>query len=430
MKFAQNRTVLLHSLLALALAALLLMLFVLWFRANYERQAVSVPVADIGRKAPHAFSLSAAYLQQTGHRVQVREGMRFFSSLPAPGSILILRSLPSDTRGELWQRVYNWVEDGGHLILAPSAAAGKSEAAFFARIGAVLQAKESAVCSQKSCSTRSGQQNALQERGSPFLLHATVEAHPLRLSLDAPPRLRLRAPHQAIWRVQGMLQHPGIAPLAAAPVPSRFSPPQADLLQRHSIGSGSITLLSSMQPFMETALEREDNAYFLSAIIRTLEKTGEQRQLWIWLPGRSDSLVKRLLAQYPLFLGSLAVMLLALLFSRQARLGPPLALKTSERRDVLAYFDGAGRFAWRVNRAAGLIKANRDSLSHALQRRRLTQAHPQAGPQSGLAAREDREKQVALQAEVLSSQDLVRVSRAMLQVRQSMRRSKERGRKN
>ena len=173
---------------------------------------------------------------------------------------------------------------------------------------------------------------------------------------------------------------------------------------------------------MGAALEREDNAFFLSALIRNFEKAKAPRQLWIWLPGQSDSLVKRLWTQYPLFLAGLALMLLVLLFSKQARLGPPLALKNSERRDVLAYFDGAGRFAWRLNRAAGLIKANQDNLSRALQRRRSEQA--------GLAVREDREEQVALHGNVQRSQDLVRVSKAMLQVRQSMRRSKKRGRNN
>ncbi|MDO5674057.1 MAG: DUF4350 domain-containing protein [bacterium] len=424
---------LLRSALMLALAALLLTACVLWFRANYEKKAVSVPVVDFSRKAPHAFAFTAAYLQHAGHRVQVREGMRFFSDLPAPGSILILRNLPNDARGELWQRVYNWVKDGGHLVLAPSATVGKSEAAFFARIGAEVLVDESLACTQNSCPTQSKQQNARQEQGGPFLLHATVEAHPLRLSLDAPPRLFLRAPHQATWRVQGMLQYPGIAALAGEPAPSRFSAPQADLLQQHSRGRGSITLLSSMQPFMGAALEREDNAFFLSAIIRNIGGLGAAQHLWFWLPGQSDSLVKRLLAQYPLFLTSLALMLIVLLLSLQARLGPPLALKKSARRDVLAYFDGAGRFAWRVNRAAGLIKANRAELSHALQRRRSTQIGQEAGgQQSNQAAAADKEEQVALHSGVQSSQDLLRVSKAMQQVRlrQFLRSSKKRGRTN
>ena len=423
MKLGKDRSLrLLQSLLILALAALLLTVAGLWFQANYEKKAVSVPVLDFSRKAPHAFALSAAYLQQAGHQVQVREGMRFFSNLPVRGSILILHSLPNDARGELWQRLYNWAQDGGHLILAPSAKVEKSEAAFFARIGAEVLTNEAAICGQEACSAQGRKGKTLQKTDRPFILYSMVEGHQLRLYLEAAPRLRLRSPHQALWRVQGMLQEPGNAFLPAAPVPSFFSATQAEWLQQYSIGSGSITLLSSMQPFMGAALEREDNAFFLSALIRNFEKAKAPRQLWIWLPGQSDSLVKRLWTQYPLFLAGLALMLLVLLFSKQARLGPPLALKNSERRDVLAYFDGAGRFAWRLNRAAGLIKANQDNLSRALQRRRSEQA--------GLAVREDREEQVALHNKVQSSQDLVRVSKAMLQVRQSMRRSKKRGRNN
>lgn len=148
MTFVQNRSVLFRSLLALAMAALLLTVFLLWFRANYEKQAVSVPLIDFTKKQQHAFTLTAAYLHQAGHRVQVRQGMRFFSNLPAPGSILVLRNLPDDARGELWQRLYNWAEDGGHMLLAPSANVSKREAAFLGRIGAeVLPQDGTALCS-------------------------------------------------------------------------------------------------------------------------------------------------------------------------------------------------------------------------------------------------------------------------------------------
>ena len=88
----------------------------------------------------------------------------------------------------------------------------------------------------------------------------------------------------------------------------------------------------------------------------------------LWLPGQgqADSLLRQVLHRYPTTLAGLLLLLAVLIWQRQGRLHPPLPLPEPARRDVLAYFTGAGRFAWRINRAARLLADNQESLAREL----------------------------------------------------------------
>ncbi len=399
----------LRVVLALGLAVLTLALGWFWFQANFEKKAISVQAPTTFRQWRHPLADAADYLRAGGKQAELRQGMYFFDSLPPPGSMLILRHLPADGRGELWGRLSDWVADGGHLVLAPGWQPGGPEAEFFERAGVIVISAEDAACPQ-GCDQ---QENSLDPDSSP-LLHAEVEGYPIRLATeDDMPRLRLRPPHQATWRVRGFLQ-PQASPLVPEnAAPARLVPTSADWLLRVSLGAGSLTVLSGMQPLGRGNLNREDNAFLLSALTR-----GHDR-LWLWALGPSDSLYKQLLVAFPFFLASLALLGLCLLWMQQAQLHPRVVPLPATRRDVLVYFDGAGRFAWRANRAAALIRDNREDLA-----RRLHRCRPQDDTDEKAASADRKfaqEEESALRATVYSLQDLVRVSGAMHALTRGMR---------
>ena len=136
---------------------------------------------------------------------------------------------------------------------------------------------------------------------------------------------------------------------------------QGDWAERFRLGQGRVTILSGIQPFTGEGLGKRDrdNAFLLSALVRG------HKAVCLWLPGQgqADSLLRQVLHRYPTTLAGLLLLLAVLIWQRQSRLHPPLPLPAPARRDVLAYFTGAGRFAWRINRAARLLADNQESLA-------------------------------------------------------------------
>lgn len=395
---------------ALLVVALMAALGWFWFQRNFEKKAVWVQPRTLSQQWRHPLTEAAGYLRASGKRAELRQGMELFDVLPPPGTVLILGVPPADGRGVLWQRLYEWVQAGGHVVFAPSREVEGQEAAFLERLGVELVSAKSAACGQ-SCGPGEEERPSLDRS---LLLDAEVEGYRIRLAIDrAEPRLRLRPPHQASWRVHGFFKPPDPTPGKEA-VPARLVPAGADWLVRLPLGAGSLTVLSGMGIFMHGQLDEEDNAFLLSALARG------HGELWLWVPGVSTSLLKGLIDAVPLFLASLLLLGLCLLWSQQAQLRPRVSPLPPTRRDVLAYFDGAGRFAWRADRATGLIRDNREELTRRLRRHRPQDGMEQmdtGAPPGGLV----QEEKPALHDPVHSLQDLVRVSGAMQALSRGMR---------
>lgn len=201
--------------------------------------------------------------------------------------------------------------------------------------------------------------------------------------------------------------------------PPPLVPAGANLVQRHRVGAGTATLLSSTGVFLHDNLAKEDNAFLLTRILAGIQGGASgPAKVFLWLPdrgGAADSLVRRLVTSLPLTLAVTTLALLLLLWNRQTRLHPPLPLAMPARRDVLEYFTGSGRFAWRVNRARRLLAGNREALARHPARRGGPAA---ASPEDGrLRSAEERARAedlaLALDRPVNNEMDLVQVSRAM-----------------
>ena len=373
-----------------AIAALLLALaagFTLWFRANYEKRPMFVPVIDKPREERHNFTTAAAFLRASGLDVRVRRDLRFFGRLPEPDELLIVHKLPPE--GPLRRNLFAWVEAGGRLVCDA---------------GEVLRDDGR----DTDLSRRLGIRRAgLGIPGSPpvQLLHAEPAGRPVRLDLGSfGQAVRVAPPFRPLWRLQGLVEWRTRFARSLPPLPSRFGAEPRDWALRMPLGRGAVTVLGDFSPLVGEALGRADNAFLLSELVRGHERVR------LWLPGREASLVQRLFKGFPLFLGALALLAFALLWSRQMRLHPPIPLPVAARRDVLAYFEAAGRFAWRVNRADGLIRANREHLAGLLKQRpgRMDNLPESEKPR----LLEDR--RLALDSPVATPHDLVRQTRALV----------------
>ena len=396
------------------LALLPLLLAVLWFRANYEKKAVQVQ--DRSGREQSAFAASAAYLRATGHEVAEREGLRFFASLPEPDTTLMLYALPTSGRDGLHLRLLGWVARGGHLIVpAPAEPLSPQQKNFLRRVGAVRFSGDKA-----------------PGRGD-LLLRGTVLGQPVILDIGSPPSLAPQPPFLPEWRLDGELMrdcdqhhsHQGCYEWMGMPPPFGPNPvfrSQGDWAERFRLGQGRVTLLSGIQPFTGEGLGKRDrdNAFLLSALVRG------HKAVCLWLPGQgqADSLLRQLLHRYPTTLAGLLLLLAVLIWQRQSRLHPPLPLPEPARRDVLAYFTGAGRFAWRINRAARLLADNQESL--ARERRLQSGRNPRddGAPGAQLSESGSRSPAGAAPGPVVQNEDeLLRLSQDMFRLKQSLRRA-------
>lgn len=381
------------------LLALLAAGFTLWFRANYEKRPVFAPVPDKTRHERHDFTALAAYLRALGLETRVRRDLRFFARLPEPGELLIARKLPPE--GPLRQNLFDWVAAGGRLVCAAG--------------DALRDDGRDSDASRLLGLRRAG----LGIPGSPpgQWLRADLDGQALRLELGAySPAVQVAPPRRPEWRLQGRAEWRTRLPRSLPPLPSRFGAEPRDWAVRMPLGRGAVTVLGDFSPFVGEALGRADNAFLLAELVR-----GHDR-VRLWLPGPEDTLVQRLLEGCPRFLAALGLLLAAFLWSRQLRPRPPIPLPVAARRDVLAYFEGAGRFAWRVNRAENLIRANREHLAGLLKQRRGWADNLPKTEQAQAAE----DQRLALEAPTATPHDLVRQTRALVRLRRTLLRPQKR----
>lgn len=406
---------------------LLIGVLVWWFLDTHERVAEQVPVEE--QRKPPEFAAAAAYLRASGHEVALRSDMRFFASLPETDALLVLGP-DWDSKGRAVKaRLASWVEAGGHLV-APHSERWVKENEPQPGADNPLEG----LVQPRSRRTSGQGRQSVPGKGDP-LLFTRIRNQPVTLGLCSVPQLSPQAPFLPEWRLNGERSRACTRKSACEPEPGAQGPSAlvsspADWLERFRVGKGSLTVLSDSCLFSNNWLGKQDNAFLLTELARNHHKVC----FWTPDPRGTDSLWLLLFREYPGFLVTLVLLLAVLLWSMQTRLHPPVALPLPARRDVLASFAGAGRFAWRVNRAQGLLAGNREALARMRKSRRTGWLEEQGEtPRTQRAASADQITQaerLALEKPVRTEADLVRVSRAMFQLNQSLRRRKGAGRKN
>ncbi len=379
-----------------------------WFFANYERKPVETRTQASVAARRNPLLAAEHFLARVGMAVRSHRGRDLLIRLPPPGDgLLVLRMTGNLTPSQV-DSLLAWIRSGGHLLLAPSAYTAEDEepagSGILARIGVVLRHRQNRDCgcdSDADDGAAEGAANGAREQATGNS-GETGQEDPA----DGPVRIRIGG-HQVA------LDFPAYSYLEATERQPDWritdSRQDGDCLLRFGIGAGTLTVLSSMEIFTNDRIGSLDHAFLLAWLVRHNHKT------WLLYSSNMEGIFTLLRHHQPGFFLALGVALVLLAWSWQFRIGPLRREDRLERRNLLAHIEASGRFAWRLDRAASLIAANRE---HALRRWAARCAgRPGVTPDAGqIAARSGMTRTVvewALFRKVGDEQECVQAARCL-----------------
>lgn len=303
---------------------------VAWWLHTYERVDERVDLPRTGEAATNPlFGLRVA-LEKDGRPVHAWRRLDLGAMQPGPRDVVLydgdLRSLPERARAPL----LDWVERGGHLVVAAPAADGAFDALTKPH-GADADATHLPVPLLDDIGVR-------VRRGPGACLEAP-DAGPLFCSarrFDAPPDARVR-----------------------------LGDPRGDVLARVPVGRGAVDVIASLDPFETDRLEQRGNAALAHQLLYGdprgtvhLVHVSDVPSLWLTLLRRG----------WPVWL-PLLLLLAGWLWARAPRFGPLLPSPALERRSLLEHVAASGEHQWRYGRADALYFAVREAFLARLRRR-------------------------------------------------------------
>ena len=334
-----SRTGLLVSLLAALLLAL--GLYALAARTEWVEQEVNVPLR--GAAATDDWYAAQALLRGLGVQV-VRQS--HLDRLPPPQATLWLESTTWDLFPERSERLHQWVQQGGHLVVRSHQLVPDETLAEWAPITV---------------------RNPPSDPPPPVTARPPA---PPRLTLPAPPCLALREfpetaaayPDTPALKVCTFF---GGRRLLTSLEPALWTlqgPQGAAYFMRVALGAGRLTAMGPL-PVGNRELASQDHALALAA---TLDLRPGQ-VLWLVTDETRPPLLATLWQRGApaLLLGALALALA--LWQAGTRFGPPAAVPPAARRSVAEQVRGTARFVWNHDPAA-LLAAQQRATEEAAQR--------------------------------------------------------------
>lgn len=327
-----KRKVLIYGALGAALTAGAVALFLFFFERVEEQ--VDVPPGRAARA--NAFLAAERLLNALGLPATSVSG----PIRRPPADHVVVLAAPRRTFGPDRARwLLEWVEEGGHLILAPKAPEDEDED-----------------------EDRDSKNDAKAPKEDRDLL---LEA--LGVTVDRTPQgeaavLGLHAARGAPARAVSVAPSPR---LAAAQEPQFADGPGGGAVMRFRRGEGWVTVLADAAFLTNEHIGEHEHASFLWSLVTT-----PSRPAGVWLvyrdqlPGLRQLVAERAWAA----LVSAVLALAAWLWSRAARFGPPLAPPPAGRRSLREHLEATAEFLWRRGQAETLVASERQAVLHAVRR--------------------------------------------------------------
>jgi hypothetical protein len=418
-----------------------LALGVFWFLRNYEKKPIEVHRGIYPAALKNPLLAAERYLQATGKEAVSRDDLDFFKVLPSPEDAIVIRHLPRGLGKTTNDRIMNWVEAGGQLLLIPGSPSGHSPGQddLLARIGVQLQ--KTGEDSDCGCPDEADKQEQNQDthgndpqtdsieedipvEPSDSVITLQFDTFPVRLrynyyslleDLGKKADFRINGSHRLIYPDDSDTAQPGGESTVRE---------EADWLLEYTIGAGKITVLSDMSVFFNDAIGDYDHAFLFSWLLR------ERPRVWLLYAANARPLSAILWNRSPLFWSSLLVLLILVIWRMQKQSGTLLRPDGQAQRNLLAHLDGSGQYGWRLDSSAAMIEDNRKALLAAWTKRK-SGCNPAGDSRNfDLAALADRtgitaeELDAAMTLKVNSEQDLIRTSRAMQRVQMRLHNEK------
>ena len=299
-----------------------------WFNHNFEKQRTEKDIGFQGEARDNDLLAAQRYFQSFNMAARSVEGLAL---LPPNTATLIIPGARYEMGAGEAQRLRNWVEAGGHLLVVPSAAFNTSDE----RQDLLLDPLGVGVNPIEDPQT--GGIVDVDWPGSNDFMTIQTNAY-VRLSLGA--------------------EH--------APVVLSLADEDGPYLIRLRIGQGVVTVLSNAKFLTNYNLRNNDHAIYLWRVAQ-LDET--KRPVWLVYSDGMPSLPSWLLQHAWSALLAASVLLILWLWAASRRFGPLRAIAPLARRRLLDHIDASGRFLWRAGQGERLLKGVRQALYRALELR-------------------------------------------------------------
>ncbi len=398
--------------IALAVIGLLLVIaigwYVTWFASNHERRYKDVRV-DISPQAKHNRFLAAEhYLRESGLEVESLSGRDILTKLPPVGDTLVMARLGNRLPRQRFDSLIEWLKQGGHLIVTPSAYWDEEEPGnlLMEELGVRLMQSdinEVTECNQQSNGDGAGgdsrsqcaddtspDENALGGVDDTGYSIAKINVPTLSSEVTAAFRL-----HRYLEDGDGWAQW-------------RVDAPMGFHILRYRIESGTVTVFSDLDLFENERIDERDHAYLLSLL------AWDSAKVWLLYSLDMPALPVQLWQRAPFLVVVVIVLLLLAGWRMFLYTGPKLEMQQRIRRNLLEHIDATAEFGWRVDGGRKLFEDNRGAIEQAWRRRHpglngmdLAARCEWIGEKSGLTASS---VQRTLYGEVVAEQDFIKAT--------------------
>jgi hypothetical protein len=317
-------------------SALMLLLLVLlgwgihWFLDNHrwENLEIKVDVSAEARRNP--WLAAERFLTRLDRTVESQSGRRLLLQPPAAEGVMIVKRLGRALPAEREQALVEWISSGGHLVLETNPN-DEGATALRERFGVELGELD----------WGNPEEADGEDCGCLARFHYPGYAEPLQAALSPNRYLAASDPAPDWW----------------------LDNPSGTQLLRLGLGRGRLTLLTETEWLDNERIGEQDHAMLLALLV------GDARAVWLVYGGDQPGVLALFWAKAP-YLVLTGLLFAGLLVWRLGRRsGPLLAAPPPARRDLLEHLQAAAHYAWRLDRAQGLLADSRRRLLQDWQRR-------------------------------------------------------------
>ncbi|MEM6639726.1 MAG: DUF4350 domain-containing protein [Pseudomonadota bacterium] len=306
---------------------------VAFFLSQYERTDVEEQTSPSIEAMRNPLLAADRLLTSLGYDVSIRENLATSLELPPPDATAILRggysSIPD---GEL-DPLLNWVADGGHLIV-------EIETLWEGAVDPIFTPLDVSVI----------------ERPWPDSDEAAAEA------IGPNPA---ETPDRAYLGDMALDNHKSIK-LGATPAERVIHDQFGVFAARLAYGEGRVTAVADLSFIVNRRIGQQDHAFLLTSSLAPAEQSGP---VWMISNARFPSLLALLTDRIAPVMALAGLTLLLTLWGTTQRFGPLMSAPGQARRAFIEHVEATGRFLWRHQTGAGLLKETRSALLADARRR-------------------------------------------------------------
>lgn len=328
-------------------------LIVTWFLVSFERKDIDIPLPPRGEAVFNPLYALKVSLQGAGQRVQSRPRVADEAHPLGPRDTVVLNGDPDLLSPRDIDRLFDWVADGGHLVVeAPSRVVPEDQASLVAPFGVrPRQSSDELECMtvDKLPSTMPDKDQETDGRARTATAKAKEkgeeEEEVFALDLYCWSRFDLTeaANPQLAWR-----DGSGV------------------VFARFGHGLGSIDVVAQIAPLTRQALQTREHAAFARQL---LDPNWGRGTFHLVYSTDMPSLWSLLARHAWMVFVPLALLLLAWLRMRTQRFGPLLPSPPEARRSLLEHVQASGEHLYRYGRAHLLHQALRRHVLARIRRR-------------------------------------------------------------